>query len=66
MKKSVQIPAEYRTKCPSCGETLDIRNLEQALSHGIFDEELGEYVCFPDLNTKIKLELTSNKTDLYV
>jgi len=66
MKTPLIIPTEYKTKCPNCGVTLDIRNLEQALSHGIYDEELGEYICLSDPNTSIQTEITSNKSDLYV
>lgn len=66
MKTPLTIPAEYKTKCPNCGVTLDIRNLEQTLSHGLFDEELGEFICLPDTKTKSQTELTSNKSDLYV
>lgn len=39
------IPKEHQLECPTCGKTIDMRDLGQVLSHGYWDKYQGKYVC---------------------
>lgn len=36
---------EHHITCPTCGGTIDCRDLDQVLAHGNWDETLQRYVC---------------------
>lgn len=42
------IPAEHQLQCPTCGKTLDMRDLGQVLCHGYMNKETGKYECMTD------------------
>jgi hypothetical protein len=39
------IPAEHALVCPTCGKIIDMRDLGQALAHGVYNEATGKYEC---------------------
>lgn len=39
------IPKEHQLKCPTCGKIIDMRDLGQVLSHGVYDANLNIYEC---------------------
>lgn len=39
------IPPEHALTCPTCGKTIDMRDLGQVLSHGQYNEVTGKYEC---------------------
>jgi hypothetical protein len=39
------IPPEHALTCPTCGKTIDMRDLGQVLSHGVYNEATGKYEC---------------------
>jgi hypothetical protein len=41
----MDIPVEHRLSCPTCGQTIDMRDLGQVLSHGQYNELTGKYEC---------------------
>ena len=45
MNDNSKIPAEHQLQCPTCGKTIDMRDLGQVLAHGQYNEKLGIYEC---------------------
>jgi len=39
------IPPEHALICPTCGKTIDMRDLGQVLAHGVYNEITGKYEC---------------------
>lgn len=39
------IPPEHCLTCPTCGQIIDMRDLGQVLSHGVYNELTGKYEC---------------------
>lgn len=39
------IPPSHALTCPTCGKTIDMRDLGQVLAHGQYNETLGIYEC---------------------
>lgn len=42
------IPEEHQLECSVCKKILDMRDLGQVLSHGIYNETLKVYECLPE------------------
>lgn len=42
------IPPEHQLECPTCGKTIDMRDLGQVLNHGMMNKETGKYECTTD------------------
>lgn len=42
-----KIPTEHQLKCEMCGQIIDMRDLGQALSHGVYNELTDKYECIP-------------------
>lgn len=40
-----KIPQEHQLICETCGQVIDMRDLGQVLSHGVFNELTGKYEC---------------------
>lgn len=51
------IPIEHQLKCPTCGKIIDMRDLGQALSHGVYNENTGAYEC----HEPVDVEYSSSK-----
>ena len=45
------IPQEHQLKCPTCGATIDLRDLGQVLSHGMWNDYTERYECKPEPQT---------------
>jgi hypothetical protein len=39
------IPPEHQHTCATCGKIIDMRDLEQVLAHGVYNEATGKYEC---------------------
>lgn len=42
---AIKVPKEHRLKCPNCKAIIDIRSLEQVLSHNVFNNMSLKYEC---------------------
>jgi hypothetical protein len=40
-----RIPPEHRLSCPTCGKIIDLRDLGQVLSHGVYNDTTNKYEC---------------------
>ena len=41
----MDIPIEHQLKCPTCGKIIDMRDLGQVMSHGMYNKETGKHEC---------------------
>lgn len=41
----MEIPTEFRSQCPYCGEPIDIRISNAMAVHGYLNPESGKYEC---------------------
>lgn len=39
------IPAEHQLECPTCGKIIDLRDLGDVLSHGVWNWETQRHEC---------------------
>lgn len=39
------IPHEHQLQCPTCGQTIDMRDLGQVLAQGQYNANTGAYEC---------------------